>query len=352
MLRKLKFIVFLALSLATLFIFTNIKVSASNVNGIAMEPIYPKNQISKNGILNPKVNPGSIQKLSFNIINLSSQPMSVSIVPNTAVTSSSPAIDYSKSNYKYDSSLKYNFRNLVTSKIRRINLQSNKPTQVTFNVRVPKNKFYGLIMGGFYISTPETSSTNNSATAINNKYSYAMPVILREDLKKVFPKMTLGNVFTNNSDNKPVVNSVIYNKRPAMIDGLSMDTTISTSDGKNIYHNLNSDNSVSPNSHFTYSNKIFNKTNLSPGKYHIVIVAKSSVGEWIMQKDFTVNVSQYIGTIFNNNSWLWLLLLLLVLVIIFIIVYIIYRKHKNKLEDSKNAKAENSFSRKKLYDNK
>lgn len=304
--------------------------NASSVNGLAMEPVYSKNQISKNGILNPLVRPGSKQELLFNLINLSNQDATISISPNTAVTSSGPSIDYSKTSYNYDNSLKNNFRSLFSKKKINLTLKPSKPTTIKFTANIPRDDFSGLLMGGFYITSNQNSISNNSGTLINNKYSYVMPVIMRSNHVKVNPKLTLGSVNSSKDGNNPIVTSKIYNKQPAMIDQMQLDTKISDSNGNNIYHNKNSGNSVAPNSNFNYISTFYDRDNLGPGTYRIKIVAKSPVGSWILQKDFTIGISQYLGVILHDNSWIWLIILLLILLLIFIIIYFIYKKNKSK----------------------
>ncbi|MCL0330823.1 DUF916 and DUF3324 domain-containing protein [Apilactobacillus xinyiensis] len=331
---KKKYFAFLAV-LIGIFTLFNIQASANGVNGIAMQPIYPSNQITKNGIINPQVKPGDTQELSFNIINLSNESIKASITPNTAVTSDTPSIDYSKSKYKYDNSLKYSFKDIFHEGNITKTLAPHKVTKISFTAHIPDKKFSGLLMGAFYISTNKTYMNNSSATPINNKYTYAMPVILKEDHSKAVPKLTLGDVYTSTQNNTPQVNSRIYNKHPAIIDNMTIETFITDANGKRIYHMYHNNNSVAPNSNFTYRSLISDKNILNPGKYHIKIIAKSDEGKWILQKDFSVGVAQYLSTILQDNSWLWWLILLLILLIILIIIYIIYKKIKSKKENEK-----------------
>lgn len=317
---------------------TNMNIHASAVNGIALQPNYSKTQISKNGILNPKVKPGEKIDLSFNIINLSYQSTKISISPNTAVTSSAPSIDYSKSNYKYDDSLKYNFRDFFNKKKLTMRLQPKKITRVTFTATIPKSRFNGILVGGFYISTDQESTTNLNGTTLNNKYSYVMPAILKEDSKTAIPKLTLGDVNAQNTLNGPVVTSNIYNKRSAMISNMKITTDITDSNKNNIFHLYRNNTSVAPNSNFAQESYI-TKDNLNPGNYHIKIVADSPQGKWILEKDFTVSVSQYLSTVFQNNSLFWLIVLVVILLLLIIIGYFIYRRIKNnrKIDKSNNS---------------
>lgn len=336
MLKKLKIILFSAAIILGINILYTSSAKASDVNGLAMQPVYPSNQIVKNGILNPRVKPGTKQNLSFNIINLSNQDEKITVQPNTAITSGGPAIDYSHNKYNYDKSLKYNFGQIFSPKKLDLTVKSNKPTKVTFTANIPKNKFKGLLMGGFYITTSQISYNTNSSTSLNNKYTYAMPVIMREDNVKSVPKLSLGDVTNGNSFKTPIITSSISNKEPAMIDRMSLDTTIKDPNSNTILHKKSDNNSVAPNSNFKYVTPIDNKDNLDPGKYHIKIIAKSPEGKWILEKDFTVTVGQYLGTIIQNNQWIWLILALIILLIISLIGYLIYRKRRRN-NQSNNA---------------
>lgn len=333
--RRLSSTLITVLMATFFFALFSIKANASNVNGIAMEPVYPSNQITQNGFLNPRVTPGSTQNLSFNLINLSNETINASISPNTAVTSNTPSIDYGQSKYKYDNSLKYNFRELFETHSEKVKLYPHRPTRITFTAKIPKERFSGILMGAFYIDTGQTFINNSSGTALNNKYTYAMPLVMKEDYSKAIPKLTLDSVKTGEQNKTPTVNSKIYNKRAAAINELNMTTNITDPNGNNIYHNYSNNNSIAPNSNFTYTNLISGKDNLQPGKYHIKIIAISNVGKWVLEKDFNVSVGQYIGTFIHNLSWVWLIIILIILLLLAIIIYIIYRKYKQHKQNEK-----------------
>jgi hypothetical protein len=328
--KKMLFLLFLFFGILSVHLGTI--VHADSVDGLAMQPIYPSNQISKNGILNPKVVPGDTQELSFNVINLSNTKQNIEVMPNTAVTTNGPSISYSFSKYDYDSSMKYKFRDLVSTKDMSINLAPRKVTKITFKVKIPKQRFSGLIMGAFYIKTNQESITNTHGTTINNHYSYAMPVALKEDNIRSVPKLTLGRVHSMIVNHSPAVESTIYNKRPAMVYQMDVRTDITDSNGKNIYHNVYNGSSVAPNTKFILRNGI-QKDALKPGTYHIRMVFDGkSDGKWILEKDFTVNINQYLNVVLQNNSWIWLIIIIIILLIIFFIIFFIYKKRKKNRE--------------------
>lgn len=310
----------------------DIAVQADSVDGLAMQPIYPNNQIAKNGILNPKVVPGSTQNLSFNVINLSNSKQNIEVMPNTAVTTNGPGISYAFSQYDYDSSMKYKFRDLASPKHMSIELAPRKVTKITFRVKVPKRHFNGLIMGAFYIKTNQESITNAHGTTINNRYSYAMPVALKEENTRSVPKLTLGRVRSIIVNHSPYVESTVYNKKAALIYQMDVKTNITDSNGKTIYHDFHNGSSVAPNTKFTLTNGI-QRDALKPGTYHIRIVFDGkSDGKWILEKNFTVNMSQYLNVVLQNNSWIWLIIIVIILLIIFFIIFFIYKKRKKNRE--------------------
>ncbi|MCK8625162.1 WxL protein host-binding domain-containing protein [Apilactobacillus xinyiensis] len=328
-LNKFEFILITAISF--LFLFTTNKVHAAKVGGIAIEPVYASNQITKNGFLNPKVKPGAYQDFEMNVLSMSNKSQDVTIKPHTAYTSEGISISYDKDKIINTSNLQYDFRSLFKNKSLTFKLPAGSAYKIRFRAKIPEKSFSGLIMGGFYITTNDSiAKGQDTGTTITNKYSYVMPAILNEDGAKAVPKLSLGNIETKGK----FVNSKIYNKRPSYINSMSIYSKITDSDNKTVSEYESKDNSVAPNSHFNVTNLVYSGA-IRPGNYHIKIVAKSTDPyKWVMEKDFSVSSSQYIGYIIGNNQWIIYIILLLMLIILLLIIILFKRRRKNKQEDT------------------
>ncbi|MCF6515599.1 DUF3324 domain-containing protein [Lactobacillus sp. S2-2] len=315
----------------TCLLFVSVNTKAQVVKGLALKPIYPSNQIIENGYLNPLVKPGTTQKLSFNIINFSNKTQKVRISANTAKTVGTPAIDYSDHKFLNDNKKQNNFNQLFDKSVIIKNVSPNKPTKITFNAKIPKQGFKGLLLGGFYIDNNLSLKTQQGSTLINNKYTYVMPVGIKEVDKIVKPKLTLGEVNGKNIFTRPQVNATIYNKKPGLINNMDVNTKVTNEDKKQVVNQRVQMTSVAPSTHFTMQN-LANTDTLKPGKYHIRIVANSDQGKWVLEKDFTISNTQYMGSYLQANSWLIYLIIILILLLLLLIAYLIYRKYKKNQE--------------------
>ncbi|KRM68159.1 hypothetical protein FD06_GL001373 [Apilactobacillus ozensis DSM 23829 = JCM 17196] len=313
-----------------LFIFSlQHNVYAAKVGGIAMEPVYSKNQISKNGYLNPRVKPGSYQNFDINILSMSDKNQKITVEPHTAYTSDGISVAYDKDKIISKSNMKNDFRFLFKNKSITFNLPAGKTYRVRFTAKIPNEEFNGIIMGGFYITNNDAlEQGQDTGTMINNKYSYVMPAVLNEDGKKAVPKLTLDKIDANGN----IVSSKIENKKSAYIDSMSIYSKITNSSGKVVSEYEGKDKSVAPNTNFYLDNLMYSG-NIRPGKYHIKIVAKSTDPyKWVMEKDFSVSSAQYIGYIIESNQWILYLILILLLLILILIIFII-KKRKEKNND-------------------
>lgn len=327
--NKLKVLLFSLISF--LFLFTY-RVDAAKVGGIAMEPVYSSNQMSKNGFLNPKVKPGTYQDFEINILSMSNKSQEVTIKPHTAYTSSGISISYDKDMIINTADLKYDFRSLFKNKSLNFNLPAGSTYRVKFRAKIPDKPFAGLIMGGFYITTnDDPASGPDTGTMVKNRYSYVMPSILKEDNVKPIPKLTLGEVEPDGD----LINSKIYNRKPSYINNMSIYSKITDSKNKVVSEYESKNNSVAPNTSFYLSNLMYSGV-IRPGNYHIKIVANSSDPyKWVMEKDFSVTSSQYIGYIIGSNQWIVYLIIALLLLILLLIIFIIKRrKRKEKIKNS------------------
>lgn len=307
------------------------KTSAQNVKGLAIQPVYPSNQIQKNGFLNPKVKPGSTQKLSFNIINFSDKIQKVKVSANTVGTSDTPGLDYSKKSFLNDNKKELNFSQLFKNRTVTKKVKPYKQTKITFEAKIPKEKFSGVIFGGFYIDNNLTLDTKNGGTVLNNKYTYVMPAILREKSTYKNPKLTLGDVKADAINTYPQILSTINNPKPEAIYNMDVNTRVWNENKKKVADQSVKATNVAPNTHFTMRTRS-NEDTLNPGRYHIKIIANSDQGKWVLEKDFQISTSQYVGAVLQNNWWLLILIIVLISLLLLLIAYLIYRKYKKNQE--------------------
>ncbi|TPR37879.1 DUF3324 domain-containing protein [Apilactobacillus micheneri] len=337
--KNFLFLIFSLLLFSSLTLFFNqSNVYATNAPALALKPIYPNNQIMKNGIFFVDTKPGDVQDLDLSLINLSNEKQDMIVYPTTAYTTNGGAISFDNTKrFPKDHSLKYKFSDLSIKKKYRVTLQPNKATTVKVQVRIPKKHYEGIILGSLYVKPKlDEAYYKQNGASITNKFAVAMPVYLRDRNIKVVPKLTLGKVGFKQQNRNGIIYSHLYNEQPTTSTNMTMSNKIyRKGDSSHILSSAKETGmSLAPNSNFTYDNYV-NSNLMIPGTYHIHIDAKDgNNNHWKIDKDFNVSFEQALE--YNAKKiWWWLIIIIILLILILLLVYIIYRQHKKHktLED-------------------
>ena len=102
---------------------------------------------------------------------------------------------------------------------------------------MPNESFDGVILGGLYFKEKENDKEKKSAkeVQIENKYAYAIGVVLRETDAQVKPDMKLNEVKPGQVNARNVVTANLQNIKPAMLKNLSVDAKVYTEKVKMYY---------------------------------------------------------------------------------------------------------------------
>ena len=256
----------------------------------AVTAVIPENQIDKNQTyFDLKMQPGQKQTIQVQMKNDTNKEVVVESFANTAITNSNGITDYSTVEPKTDSTLKYPFSKIAKMP-KETKVPANSIVTVDINLEMPSESFDGVILGGLYFKEKEDEKEKGTSdnVQIENKYAYAIGVVLRETDAQVKPDMKLNEVKPGQVNARNVVTANLQNIKPAMLKNLSVDAKVYTEKGKDILHETKKENlRMAPNSNFDYAISWDNKA-LEPGTYRLEMKATDGDQKWEWTKKFTI----------------------------------------------------------------
>ncbi|MCT0947966.1 DUF916 and DUF3324 domain-containing protein [Weissella confusa] len=317
-------------------------ISASSAAGIAIAPVYPENQRAKTGTFNLRMTPNLKQTIYLKVVNFSDEKKDVTITATTAYTSDAGHISIDSVDVPEENNLKVKFHTLVKKADREktVTLAPNSATEVPFTLKMPKQMFDGLVMGGFQVQPVKPNDPlKHRGLGFQHSFSYNMPIVLKEDNVEAVPKLTLGDIKPGRVGNEIKVKSTIKNFKPSLITGLTIDSKITTKKSDKVLGITHAKGmSVAPNSSFKFTNNWTNKK-IYPGKYHYKAIAKDDLGhKWLLEKDFKISIPD---AIVHNSNYdpmykYYIFAAILLLLLIMALWIWLYTKRKKKKEEESN----------------
>lgn len=257
----------------------------------SVSAVIPENQNDKNqSYFNLKMQPGQKQILKVKLRNSTNKEVIVITSANTAITNSNGITDYSTTNSKLDNTLKIPF-----SKITKVNQETKIPAKSTVTleveIKMPKEPFDGVILGGLYFKEKEEFSKSNnqsSGVQIKNQYAYVIGVLISESEKEIKPDLKLNEIKPTQKNSRNVITANLQNIEPAMLRDLSVDAKIYKEKGKKVLHETKKENlRMAPNSNFDYAISWDDQEFVS-GKYRIEMIASDGDKTWKWTRTFTI----------------------------------------------------------------
>ncbi|GAJ27196.1 cell surface protein precursor [Liquorilactobacillus sucicola DSM 21376 = JCM 15457] len=310
--------------------------------GFTVAAVTPPNQFNKNAsYFDLKVTPGQAQDISVQIQNLTSAQKKVTVYPNTGYTSNAGVEAYDKNKLNRLSRAPFLLSEIL-GRPQKIILAPHETKTLTFSLKMPQQKFHGILEGALYFLDDQTSAaqqTNQKGMTIRNRYALALGIVLREDTQTpVAPKMKMNKISAGIQDtaNFSAATKVnLENTRPAMIKRLQLVGEISRRAGsKVLYRSTQKNLGMAPNSNFDYSINWRNDS-MKVGRYHMHLTATSGKYKWVFDRNFNINRAEASNVnkkanIERNWTWLWILLGALLVLLIFLLAFFIGRRSANK----------------------
>ncbi|WP_088013283.1 DUF916 and DUF3324 domain-containing protein [Gottfriedia acidiceleris] len=332
------FVILMAVFIGIGCFFNQNAVYASSMN-YSVKADIPENQINhKVSYFDLKLGPAKSQIISLTVQNQGNNPIELMIEPNTAITNQNGVIDYNRHNYKKDSSLKYAFSDIISSK-QKVELKGKETKKVYFKIQMPKESFDGIILGGFYISkiNNEEETMKQSNVQLKNEFSYVIGVKLSETEASVQPDLKLNKVKAGLLNYRTVVTANIQNTEATIINNLNIEAVVSKEGEKKSLHKSKKENlSMAPNSNFDFPIS-WDQQELKPGKYHLYITANDKNHVWKFDKMFEIKdkeaeLNKHAVELEKNNSINYIVIALMLLTVITLIFW--FRKKKKEDEQS------------------
>lgn len=317
-------------------------VNADNISNNAAEftisPVYPREQKEDDaGYFDLNVKKSTTVPVKVKISNLNkNQDIEYLIKVGNATTNDNGTINYTNFKNKKDTTAKYQLTDFIskTELKQKVTVKAGSSSEVTVNLKVPKQKFPGMIAGGIYVERLTNAYVDEkSGMNTRNHFSMTLPIILTEQAKvKRIAKMELDKVTVKNG---PKITAKLHNVKPVMFGKLSIDSKITKKNRSTVLvHKKVNNYQVAPNSSFDYL--VSDSSNqLGAGKYTLDMHLQSGKRKWHLVKDFVITSKQG-APLTKKTGWLgismmlWIVVIILILIIASLVAVIMWQRKKLK----------------------
>ncbi|MEI5995563.1 DUF916 and DUF3324 domain-containing protein [Candidatus Enterococcus mansonii] len=257
----------------------------------SVNAVLPENQIDKSkSYFELLMKPGQVQELEVMLNNPFDKEVTVVGYANTAITNDNGIVDYSINKPKLDSTLKAPFSEITEMEKETI-VPPKSSKKVKIKVTMPKEKFDGVILGGLHFTEKEDENKENKKKAgvqIENRFAFAIGVLLKETDTDVNPDMKLGKIAASQINYRNVVKANLQNTEPVIMHDLNVKARVTQKGKKATLFETNKDSMrMAPNSNFDYSIYWENKE-FKAGKYTLHMTATNASHKWKWSKDFEI----------------------------------------------------------------
>src|SRR5699024_3221195 len=201
-------------------------VNADNISNNAAEftisPVYPREQKEDDaGYFDLNVKKSTTVPVKVKISNLNkNQDIEYLIKVGNATTNDNGTINYTNFKNKKDTTAKYQLTDFIskTELKQKVTVKAGSSSEVTVNLKVPKQKFPGTIAGGIYVERLTNAYVNEkSGMNTRNHFSMTLQIILTEQAKvkridkKINKKNNVKKLINKNVNNYQVETNSSFN---------------------------------------------------------------------------------------------------------------------------------------------
>lgn len=335
------------LSYCSLLIFTlliNIQVvhaadsKSELMGGYTIEGVPNKNQIDKNvNYFYLDEQPGAEDKIKVKLINDSSEQKVLNVKVTNANTNINGLIDYTGT-IKDSKALKVPLTSIVTPKSQEVKVAPKSEAEATLNIKMPKEKQQGIILGGIVVSEKQDKDQNKENMAVGNTYSYTLGVLLTNEPSasiKQNKSVQLESVKAILSDGKKVVQADILNPNPYLFGEATVSGKIMNKDETKVIQETKKEHvKIAPQSVYPFQFD-WKKEELRAGTYVFIGKVKTNDHEWNFKKEFTItdDVAKKINkeSVFKIQipKWLTISTVIIGIITILDLIYVILRRKKH-----------------------
>ncbi|MGS6444844.1 DUF916 and DUF3324 domain-containing protein [Enterococcus hirae] len=234
--------------------------------------------------------PNETRDLSIYLSNVGEKESVFEIEINNAATNTNGVIDYNQRTVKKDASAKYQVSDCLTTDAKEVTIPAGEAKDVHFQLKMPKESFDGILLGGIHVTKKENQSEKVSGTAIRNKYAYVIGVELRNNSKPVSPDLKLISARTGLQNSYATIFAHLQNPTSTIISQVHTEATITKKGSSKVLYTANKDHmSIAPNTNFDFPISV-NKKKIDPGTYTLTVDAttENNQKKWHLAKTFTI----------------------------------------------------------------
>lgn len=193
--------IWLVLLLGTLCLLKGVPVFADETEdsssdapavGFTYEVVKPDNQNSDASYFDLRMKTGQKQTVTVKLKNFGTEVLPMSVKLNGAKTNSNGVIEYQPNTIENDSSLKFDFVDIVKAP-ETIEIPASGEVDLNLDITMPETSFDGIIAGGIQLQSMREQDAQQSGMIIN-KYAYVIGMVLSESDKEVKPDITFNSV--------------------------------------------------------------------------------------------------------------------------------------------------------------
>lgn len=319
--------------------------STSTSSGLSftVKTNLPDNQIDKNNdFYQLKMQPGQKQTITATIYNITQKETKVAINVQSASTTINGSLDYSKAPNSWDNSLKYKLSDMIRYP-KLVTVDAGKSQDVSFEITMPNDLFNGILLGGITFNQADSDGVKlGRGASIQNRYAYAVAMVLKESDSQVKPNINLQRVTPGQNNGHNVLNVSFQNDQPLLMSNVQVNAKIYSEMGKKpVYSSRKSDMQMAPNSQFKYPVSL-QGTPMQPGKYRIEATVTGTAYKtpktWHFSRKFTIERQEAhalnqsdvdLAANTNNQTILFIAFAMIALLIILFMILLILKRKKS-----------------------
>lgn len=319
------------------------KAEASQLN-FSVQTELPTNQLdTKKSYFDLLMVTNQKQTVQIALNNDTDQAITINAEIHSATTNSGGVVEYGESKSQKDDSLVHDIKELIeVTECTLVPAKSSVKLPVT--IQMPKEKVLGQVVGGITLKEQQEERTQQTAAkeiAIDNRYSYAVAIVLQESQEDVEPELILNQVEAGQKNFRNVIKANLQNSTPTFVNKLAVNTTITKKGQKEVlYKETKNDLQMAPNSNFDLPIPL-NGEKLTPGAYTLAMEATSKKHKWKWQKEFTIKAEEAKElnakdvTIKTDYGWLLYLVLAVLSLVVIVLLVLLTKKQKQSKQSEK-----------------
>ncbi|MDF9825466.1 hypothetical protein M2475_001931 [Breznakia sp. PF5-3] len=287
-----KFIIFTFLSTMVFGVAVSSAHAEEPTVSFSVSAIIPDNQIDKElTYFDLLMEPNKEQTIQIVITNTSNEPIIAKTQINAASTGTNGVIAYSIPGVR-DKSMKHSIEDIATIKEAEIEIAANSNKVVDIQLKMPKEKYDGVVLGGIYVTAKNKNETKDDSKdegiEIKNEIAYALGLKLTETKATVEPNINLKAIGPSLEALRTAMKINLQNSEAVIMKNVKIDAQIYKKGSNEVLHSAMSETAeIAPNSNFNFIVDWENET-IEPGTYRLKMKVDYEDKSWEWDEEFEV----------------------------------------------------------------